>query len=148
MSDDLEILDPAPHRVRFRGEDLDLRPLALGSLPAFSRLVRPVIAEFTEGRHPAWETDDELMILELTELHGERILEAAAIATGRPVAWIEAAENSAELLDLVRTIVVVNQDFFLRAMLAAARAHAPAPDRPADTDGPMPSSICSEPATH
>lgn len=147
MADDLEVLDPAPHRVRFRGEQLDLRPLTLGQLPAFSRLVRPVIAEFSGDRHPQWADSDELMILELTELHGEAILEAAAIATGRPVEWIAGVENTAELLDLAHAVVEVNRDFFIRALAAAQRAPGPARVLPAGADGPMPSSTSSQPAT-
>lgn len=148
MADDLDVIDPAPRRVRFRGEDLELRPLRLGDLPAFSRLVRPVIAEFAGGRHPEWIDNDDLMIIELTELHGEAIIEAAAIATGRPAEWISAAESATELLDLVREIVEVNRDFFIRAMMAETRAQAPAHALPPEADGPTLSSTLSQPATH
>lgn len=148
MADDLDVLDPAPHRVRFRGELLDLKPLPLGALPAFSRLVRPVIAEFVGDHHPQWRDNDDLMILELTELHGEAIIDAAAIATGRPTEWISAAESATELLDLVREIVEVNRDFFIRAMMAETRAQAPARDLPTGADGPTPSSTLSQPGIH
>lgn len=148
MADDLDVIDPAPHRVQFRGELLALRPLTIGELPAFSRLVRPVIAEFLDGRHPLWAESDDLMIVELTELHGEAIIEAAALATGRPVEWIAAVENTAELLDLAHAVVEVNRDFFIRAMLAVQRAQAPARVLSAGADGPTPSSISLQPATH
>jgi len=148
MTDDLEVLDAAPRRVQFRGEVLELRPLRLGQLPAFSRLVRPVIAEFLGDRHPEWEGNDDLMILELAELHGESILAAAAIAAGRPAEWIEGAGSTAEILALVHAIVEVNRDFFTRAMLAEVRAQAPAPALPTGTDGQTPSSTSSEPAMH
>lgn len=148
MADDLEVLDPAPRHVRFRGETLELRPLRLGDLPAFSRLVRPVIAEFLGDRHPEWDGNDERMILEISELHGESILAAAAIATGRPVEWIEGSGSTAEILALVQAIVEVNRDFFTRAMLAEVRAQAPAPALPTGTDGQTPSSTSSEPAMH
>ena len=148
MADDLDVIDPAPRRARFRGEMLELKPLRLGDLPAFSRLVRPVIAEFVGGQHPQWADNDDLMIIELTELHGEAILEAAAIATGRPVEWISAVENTAELLDLAHEIVEVNRDFFIRAMMAEMRAQAPARVLPAGPDGQMPSSTSSQPGMH
>lgn len=147
MADDLDVLDPAPRRVRFRGEQLELRPVKIGDLPAFSRLVRPVIAEFSGNRHPQWDESDDLMIVELTELHGEAIIEAAAIATGRPVDWIAEVENAAELVDLVREIVEVNRDFFIRAMLAE-RAQAPARGLAAGEDGQTPSSTSSQPGIH
>ena len=148
MADDLDVIDPAPRRVRFRGEDLALRPLRMGDLPAFSRLVRPVIAEFVGGQHPQWADNDDLMILELTELHGESIIHAAAIATGRPVAWIADVESTAELVALVQEIVEVNRDFFIRAMMAEMRAPAQAPALSAGQDGPTPSSTLSQPDTH
>lgn len=148
MADDLDVIDPAPRRVRFRGEDLELRPLRLGDLPAFSRLVRPVIAEFVDGRHPEWIDNDDLMILELTELHGESIINAAAIATGRPAAWIADVESTAELVALVQEIVDVNRDFFIRAMMAEMRAPAQAPALSPGQGGQMPSSTLSQPATH
>ena len=148
MADDLDVIDPAPRRVRFRGEDLELRPLRMGELPAFSRLVRPVIAEFVGDHHPQWRDNDDLMILELTELHGEAIIDAAAIATGRPAEWISAAESATELLDLVREIVEVNRDFFIRAMMAEMRAQAPARVLPAGPGGQTPSSTSSQPGMH
>lgn len=148
MADDLDVIDPAPRRVRFRDELLELKPLRLGDLPAFSRLVRPVIAEFVGGRHPEWIDNDDLMIVELTELHGESIINAAAIATGRPVAWIADVEDTAELVALVQEIVEVNRDFFIRAMMAEMRAQAPARPVSAGQDGQTPSSTWSQPATH
>lgn len=122
MTDDLDILDPAPLAVRFRGEVLELRPLRIRDLPAFSRLIRPVIAEFIGDRHLEWADNDDLMVIDLIDLHGDAILQAAAIATGRPLEWIEETDDSAELVDLARGIVEVNRDFFIRAVLAAMRA--------------------------
>lgn len=152
MTDDLDVLDPAPRRVAFRGEVLELRPLRLGDLPAFSRAVRPVIAEFAGDRHPEWEDNDERMVLDMAELHGEAIIAAAAIATGRPAEWVAAADNTADVLGLVRAIVEVNHDFFIQAMMAVIRpAPAAAAAEPAATkapDGPRPSSTSSAQATH
>lgn len=143
-ADGLDMIDPAPALVRFRGEQLELRPLRIGQLPAFSRLVRPIVAEFTPGRNPDWVDSDDLMVLELTELHGEAIIEAAAIATGRPVDWIADVDSTTELVDLVRQIVEVNRDFFFRAIQAQLRAQEDPVEGQAEaqmtTAGPMRSS--------
>lgn len=144
----LDILDPQPGVAGFRGERLEIRPLTLGQLPRFCRLVRPVVAEFLDGRHPAWLEDDTVMVLELLELHGESIIEAAAIATGRPVEFIGGNENTAELFELARAIVEVNRDFFIRAMKAVKSALGSAPAALASTDGQTPSSTSSAPAIH
>jgi len=145
----LDMLDPAPHLVQFRGEPLEIRPLTIGKLPAFSRLVRPVIAEFAPGRNPGWESNDDLMIVELYELHGEEIIEAAALATGLPMEWIEGAQDTGDLLELVRAIIHANRDFFTRAVMAEARARAVAavPEPSAEMAGSTPSSTSSGPDT-
>ncbi|MCH6484242.1 hypothetical protein MMG85_11805 [Pseudoxanthomonas sp. LH2527] len=147
-TDGLDILDPQSGVARFRGEQLEVQPLTLVQLPRFSRLVRPVIAEFLQGRHPAWLEDDTVMVLELLELHGESIIEAAAIATGRPAEFIGGNRNAAELLDLARVIVEVNRDFFIQAMKSVKFAPGPAPSLPASADGQTPSSTLSAPAIH
>lgn len=150
MSDDgLDIIDPPTRQVMFRGERLELRPLTIGQLPAFSRLVRPVIAEFVGDRHPHWQDDDALMVLDLQDLHGEAIIQAAALASGLPVERVAGAEEISDLLRLVYAIVEVNRDFFIRMMRAELVAHRRAAEveQPAQTGGPMPSSTSSEPVT-
>lgn len=146
--EDLDILDPQPGVVQFRGERLEVRPLTIGKLPSFSRLVRPIVAEFLNGKHPAWEADDNVMVVELLELHGEGILQAAAIATDKPVEFIEGNSNSVELLALAYKIVEVNRDFFIRAMKAVRSVHSLVRNLPASADGQMPSSTLSVPAIH
>ena len=146
--EDLDILDPQPGVVQFRGERLEIQPLTIGKLPAFSRLVRPIVAEFLGGKHPEWEADDNVMVVELLELHGEGILQAAAIATGKQVEFIEGNQNSAELLALAYKIVEVNRDFFIRAMKAVRSVHSLAQSQPASVDGQTPSSTLSAPAIH
>jgi hypothetical protein len=142
--DPLDVIDPAPRIAHFRGERLELRPLTLGDLPAFSRLVRPVVEEFYGGRHPEWEGDDTLMAIEMLELHGESIIEAAAIATGKPAKFIAEGKGPAELLDLIRAIVEINRDFFLNLVrVTQSRLRA----RDANGVGPTPSTVSLQPVT-
>lgn len=145
-ADDLNLLDPPVQQVTFRGERLDIRPLVLGQIPRFSRLVRPVVAEFFGGRHPAWMSNDEIMCDELFELHGEAIVEAVAIAARRPVEFIAECDNASELLVLARAVIEVNRDFFSRAVRAVVVGLRQAP--PIGGDGPMASSDLSAPVTH
>lgn len=167
---DLDILDPAPGVVQFRGERLEIRPLTIGMLPAFSRLVRPIIAEFHGGKHPAWNADDNAMVIDLLEGHGEDLITALSIAARKPVKFIAGGAASkprwwprlawalacrlvpplrpatpAELIDLARVAVGVNRDFFTLALrsLIAAQAEARAPG---STHGQTPSSTSSRPA--
>lgn len=142
--DPLDVIDPAPRIAHFRGERLELRPLTLGDLPAFSRLVRPVVEEFFAGRHPDWQDDDTLMAIEMLELHGESIIEAAAIATGKPAAFIAEGKGPAELLDLIRAIVETNRDFFLNLVRVTQSRRR---SRAASGPGPTPSTDWSPSAT-
>ncbi len=146
-ADDLDILDPPSGTVTFRGERLEIRPLTLGQLPMFSRLVRPVVAEFFGDRHPAWLENDELMVDELFELHGEAIVEAAAIATGKPVEFIAGNTDASELLLLANRIVEVNRDFFIRAA-KAAQAETLRASQPTTVGGRPTSSSSSDAVIH
>lgn len=147
--DDLQVIDPAPVPMWFRGELLELLPLRIGELPKFSRLVRPVVAEFARGRHPQWEANDDLMIAEMAELHGEKIIEAAAIAVRKPEEWIAGGTDMKELVGLIRGIVEVNRDFFIHAVKASwlVPGHAPTPPSAAGA-GQTAFSASSAPATH
>ncbi|UZW62761.1 hypothetical protein [Lysobacter enzymogenes] len=106
------IFDPKIGYVDFRGERLEIRPLAYGKVQTFSRLVRPAIGEFFSGRHPAWLLNDDVMLVELQELHGDELIEAMALAINRPVEFVAGTTEGAELLALARKIVEVNHDFF------------------------------------
>jgi len=129
-ADDLDTLDPQPAVVQFRGERLEIRPLTVGQLPRFSRLVRPVVDDFVAGNE-AWSLSDDVMVAEVMEKHGEAIIEAAALACGRPVEFIAGNRNAAELLDLAHRVVEVNRDFFFPD---GAGSHARAEPRANRTD--------------
>lgn len=146
MSGDLDILDPPPGVVMFRGERLAIQPLALGQLPRFSRLVRPIVEDFVAGNE-AWNLSDDVMVAEVLEKHGEAIIEAVAIASGRPQAFIADNRNAAELLDLAHRVVEVNHDFFSRTVRAAMLGQSLARTVPT-SDGLATSTTSSVPATH
>ena len=171
--ENLDILDPAPVIAQFRGKRLEIRPLTIGKLPAFSRLVRPIISEFLSGKHPSWEESDDVMALELMELHGEAIAQALAIAADTsvrflvggasfkprwcpPLLWAIACKvfpplrpgPFAEFIRLAHVVVGANTDFFIRAMKAARFAQSLAQGQPTGTDGLMPSNSSSAAVLH
>lgn len=126
------IFDPKVGYVDFRGERLEIRPLVYGKVQTFSRLVRPAIMEFFSGEHPQWLLDDDVMVVELQELHGDELIEAMALAIDRPVEFVAGTADGAELLALARKIVEVNHDFFRRALKAAGLVQRQVQDRSAD----------------
>lgn len=120
---DLDVLDPAPIEATYRGERLAIKPLTIGQLPAFTRFVRPIVDEFNRG-HEAWNTDDDSMVMDMLALHGEGIVQALAIATGKPADWIAAGTDPGELLALCMAAVQANRDFFIRSVRASLHALA------------------------
>lgn len=131
---DQDILEPAEQApgttVAFRGEQLVIRPLVMGRIPAFVRAIQPILDDLGSG---------ELDMLALLARHGEQAIAAAAVATGQPETWLADAEAD-EFLALAHAIYTVNRDFFgervaprLSAMLAAITGTGPTPSSSSST---------------
>lgn len=140
VAGDLDVLDPAPVVVNAGGERLEIRPLTVGALPALVRTARPVIDAVLELTELPGEDDAGGLIellMDLIENHGAQVFEAAALCTGRDVAWVQSLDLG-EFTELATTVFEVNRDFFVRrlAPLLAARAAKAAPSG----DGPTASS--------
>lgn len=116
-TDSLDILDPAPAVVQFRGERLEILPLTIGQLPKFVRFARPIINALLDS--PLQESSEVALIdvlLDMVDLHGDAAIAAAALVTDRPVGWIEAGDP-AEFVVLAQTIFRVNRDFFTQKLV-------------------------------
>ncbi len=115
-TDSLDILDPAPAVVQFRGERLEILPLTIGQLPKFVRLARPIINALMDS--PVDDSPDAGLVdvlLDMVDRHGDAAIAAASLVTAKPVAWIEAGDP-AEFVALAQTIVRVNRDFFTQRL--------------------------------
>ncbi len=124
MSDDLDTLDPAPTPVDYRGERLEIKPLTIGQLPKLVRLARPLIDALMDSDIDKLTDGAEIgPLLDLLDEHSERVFDAAAMITRRDRAWLEEGDP-AEFVQLVKTVIEVNRDFFTRklAPLLAGRA--------------------------
>ena len=144
MSDDLAVLDPASTAVDYVGERLEIKPLTIGQLPKLVRLARPLIDGLMDSDFDKLTDGAEIgPLLDLLDQHSEGVFDAAALVTGRDREWIESG-NPAEFVQLVRTVIEVNRDFFTRklAPLLAARA------KPSNGDGQTASNSSSSAATH
>lgn len=141
--EDLDILDPQPGVVQFRGERLEVRPLTIGQLPKFVRLARPIINALLDS--PLDESSDVALIdvlLDMVDQHGDSAIAAAALVTAKPVAWIEAGDP-AEFVALAQTIFRVNRDFFTQKLAPLLGRVWPS----ASGNGPTPSSSSSSTVT-
>lgn len=143
-SDDLEVLEPAPTEVSYRGERLEIQPLTIGQLPKFVRIARPVIDMLLDADLDSLAAGADVdLMMDLIDKHGEKVFDAAALITGKPRDWIEGGDP-AEFIALALKFVEVNRDFFTRklAPLLAARA------KPSSGDGETVSSSSSNTVTH
>ncbi len=110
--DDLEILVPQPVELTIAGESITFMPLKVGQLPVFLRTVDPIIRQMTSP------LIDWLSIL---GTHGEALLAALALATGKPLSWVEQL-SADEAIALAAQVVEVNADFFIRTVIPRIEA--------------------------
>ena len=104
---ELETLLPRGVEVTVGGQALQILPLKVGQLPAFLRAISPVMQQLSSG---------EIDWLVLLGEHGEALLSAISIATGKPRTWVDALAADEAVL-LAATLIEVNADFFTRTVL-------------------------------
>lgn len=126
---DFPALPPLPVSLLIAGDTLELTPLKVGELPAFTRAIRPFAERL--GADPDW--------FALLAEHGEAVLDALAIASRRPRAWVEGLDVD-EAIRLAEALLEVNADFFVRRVSPEiARVAASLDARIRQTAGAMPS---------
>lgn len=107
MTDVLDTLYPQPRRIAAGGETIDVLPLKVRQIPAFSRAIAPSLQALAANN---W--------VGALALHGEALIEACAAATGRSSEWLGELDPD-EFLALVTAVLEVNGDFFVRRLLPA-----------------------------
>lgn len=114
-TNDLEAIQSTRLRVVQLGQlEVEVRPLTVGQLPAFSKAVRPALNTMVE-----WIDQDDVQLAEIADLveaHGEAMIEAAAIATDVDAETLGRTELD-EFIELIVAIVLVNADFFAHRLL-------------------------------
>lgn len=126
---DSPALPPVPVTLVVADEALELTPLKVGELPAFTRAIRPFAERL--GTEPDW--------LALLAEHGEAVLAALAVASRRPRTWIDGLDLD-EAIRLAEALLEVNADFFVRRVSPQiARAAASLEARIRQTAGAVPS---------
>ena len=102
----MAVLPPVPVEIRVADQTITLTPLVLGELPAFARAIQPFTTELAV--EPDW--------LRLLGSHGESMIEAMAIASRQPRAWIANLALD-EAICLAQALFEVNADFFIRRVV-------------------------------
>ena len=104
---DLETLIPLDVQITVAGETLTLKPLKVGSLPAFLRAISPVMQSLAA---PAIDW------LGLFGERGDDLLSAIAIAVGKPREWVDDLAADEAIL-LAAKVIEVNADFFTQTVI-------------------------------
>ena len=104
---DLETLIPPGVQITVAGETLTLKPLKVGSLPAFLRAISPVMQSLTA---PAIDW------LALFGERGDDLLSAISIAVGKPREWVDDLAADEAIL-LAAKVIEVNADFFTKTVI-------------------------------
>lgn len=130
---EFDAIEPAPTGVVFRGKTVEIMPLTVRQLPAFARAIKPISATI-EGFATGRADLDLGALIGLVAEHGDKVVEAVAIATGVTTEELESS-TADQLIELAVAAIKVNADFFkgrlTPAILAAIKQAAPG-------DGPTP----------
>jgi hypothetical protein len=128
---DLDTLIPPGVQITVAGETLTLKPLKVGSLPAFLRAISPVMQSLTA---PAIDW------LALFGERGDDLLSAIAIAVGKPREWVDDLAADEAIL-LAAKVIEVNADFFTQTVIPKLDGlFAQMKQTPAQPSGSTPSS--------
>jgi hypothetical protein len=104
---DLEKLIPQDTLVQVAGETIAISPLKVGQLPAFLRVIAPVMAQLSQP---------QINWLALFGERGDDLLNAIGIAVKRPREWVDDLAADDALL-LAAKVMEVNADFFTRTVI-------------------------------
>ena len=114
-TNDLEAIQSTRLRLVQLGQlEVEVRPLTVGQLPAFSKAVRPVLDTMVQ-----WIDVEDVQLAEIADLveaHGDAMINAAAIATDMDAKALGRVEFD-EFIELIVAIVLVNADFFAHRLL-------------------------------
>ena len=136
MSDDkkLDELIPPQIEITIGGETLTITPIRAGKFPTFIRAIRPVIPHLVQ---------EPIDFLAMIDEGGEHLLDAVALALGKPRTFVDALDI-ADLIRGARAMIEVNVDFFIHRLLPEVTA---ATQSLAGLRGRISSSASSAPAT-
>lgn len=123
--DGTEAIEPISTAITVRGETLQLSPLTIRQIPKFARAIQPGFAKLAIAADALLD-GSPLGPQEWVDLladHGDSLIDAAAVATGKPIEWLDTLDP-ADFLALVTGIVQVNADFFAQRLAPTLTAAA------------------------
>jgi len=104
---ELDTLVPPELELTLNGETLRLSPLRVGQMPAFLRILAPIMKDLTQ---------DQIDWLELFGERGDDLLSAVGIAINKPRNWVDELAADEAIL-LAAKVIEVNADFFTKMVI-------------------------------
>lgn len=105
--EDIEQLAPTARILMAGGRTVEITPIRVRELAAFTRAVQPLVRAIGSGGG-----DMATLLAE----HADAVIEATAVGARLERGFIEGLALD-ELYDLADTVLAVNLDFFMRALL-------------------------------
>lgn len=111
---------PEPRTVQLRDRSVEITPLKVGEIGAFSRAITPLV-----GWLPSLVGQDASpeVMLQMLSLHSDDALQAVSVAARQPLEVVAELQLD-ELLELASVCLEVNADFFRRALPQLERSAA------------------------
>lgn len=109
----LETLFPEPRFATLNGREIEVMPLRVKQLAAFSKAIRPALSLLISGQFAL-----------AAEEHFDGLAQAVSIGTGVSVEELESAWGD-EFVSLLRVVVEGNLDFFVRRLAPALQSLVP-----------------------
>lgn len=129
---DLEHLaPPAGQTITAGGEAIHVAPAKIGTLAKMLVAARPLI-DAVRG------SDAGLTAVQMLALHPQAVLEVAALAIDKPVAWVEDLPPD-EAIALIGAVAQENRDFFMQRVLPRLTTIAASLGNAGPIPGPTPS---------
>jgi hypothetical protein len=104
--DELADIIPTPVIVHAGGKSVEITPIRVRELAAFSRAVQPIAADLAAG----------VDIASLLAMHADAVIDATAVGA-RVEREFVLDLGLDDLLDLAAAVLTVNADFFVRPLL-------------------------------
>jgi len=117
MPDELSVLAPEGASIEYQGERLEVLPLTIGQIPPLVRKCRVVVDALMgmDGLETDSEEQQFRAVLDIVGDQGEQVLEAVAIAIGKPADFV--SKGSLEDFErLAMKVLEVNRDFFVQRL--------------------------------
>lgn len=128
MPGEFDAIETPTSAIEVGGQAFRLAPITIGTLPAFTRAIRPVVPSIVPLLDLDEATDPILLselIMDLVGESGERLIEAVSLALADSVEGAPAERarvsklNPADFVILALAVIKVNADFFAQRLLPA-----------------------------